>query len=308
MSIECVSLSKNYGKKIALKDVSVTIREGRITGLVGPNGAGKSTLLKLMTGLVFPTAGYVQIDGLDVHSRHKEAMSRLGAVVEWPGFYPDLTARQNLAVFSGGHGKQYKAKVEEISSFLNIRDVLDRKAGTFSTGMKQRLGIALAMLPDSRYVILDEPANGLDPAGIVEIRELIRECRSRVGVTVLVSSHLLSEIEAICDDVIMIVNGEVRAAGELKELLGNDRQLRIIPGNRKEMLAFLERAFAEKRPWITSEPQSDGESLFFSPGAESDPAQICEELCRNGLFFRHFAMEEKKLEEFYIDSSAGGER
>lgn len=306
MSIQCVSLTKHYGNKRALQEFSVTIREGRITGLVGPNGAGKSTLLKLMTGLVFPTAGYVMIDGFDVHARHREAMAHLGAVVEWPGFYPDLTARQNLAVFTGGHGKKYREKVDEITSFLNIRDVLDKKTGTFSTGMKQRLGIALAMLPDSRYVILDEPANGLDPAGIVEIRELIRECRTRLGVTVVISSHLLSEIEAICDDVIMIVDGKVRAAGELKDLLGSERLLRIIPREKEEMLSFFRRAFAGKRPWITALPESCGEELLVPLSREGDPGEVCEELCHAGLFFSRFAVEKKNLEEFYINSSIQG--
>lgn len=308
MSIECVSLTKCYGAKTALKDVSVTVHEGKITGLVGPNGAGKSTLLKLMTGLVFPTAGYVCIDGWDVHACHKEAMSRLGAVVEWPGFYPDLTARQNLAIFSGGHGKAYREKVEEITGFLKVRDVLDRKAGTFSTGMKQRLGIALAMLPDSKYVILDEPANGLDPAGIVEIRELIRECCSRAGVTVVVSSHLLSEIEAICDDVIMIVDGGIRAAGALKDLLGGERQLKVVPRDLEAMTVFLRRSHETGLPWIASAPKSDGESISFVPGRGYDLSQICEELCRAGLFFKYFAQEEKNLEEFYINSSSGGEK
>lgn len=308
MSIECVSLSKNYGKKAALKDVSVTIKEGRITGLVGPNGAGKSTLLKLMTGLVFPTSGYVNIDGWDVHTNHREAMSCLGAVVEWPGFYPDLTARQNLAIFTGGHGKKYEAKVSEITRFLNISDVLDRKAGTFSTGMKQRLGIALAMLPDSKYIILDEPANGLDPAGIVEIRSLIRECRNQAGVTVLVSSHLLSEIEAICDDVVMIVDGKLRAAGELSELLGGEQQLRIIPRHLPEMLTFLQRSCAAGAPWIASAPKAQGMEICFTPGKGTDISSVCELLCREGLFFSHLALEERNLEEFYINSSAGDEK
>lgn len=305
MSIECVSLTKRYGSKTALKDVTVTIREGRITGLVGPNGAGKSTLLKLMTGLVFPTAGYVSIDNYDVHTCHREAMSRLGAVVEWPGFYPDLTARQNLAVFTGGDGKAYKAKVEEITRFLNIHDVLDRKAGTFSTGMKQRLGIALAMLPDSKYIILDEPANGLDPEGIVEIRTLINECRTRAGVTVLVSSHLLSEIQAICDDVVMIVNGELRAAGSLTEILGGGPLLKIVPRQMEPTLDFLRNAFENGAPWISSAPAADGECITFAPG-KGEPSLVCEELCRKGLFFSHLALEERKLEEFYICSSPQG--
>ena len=244
MSIECQNLSKSYGKKEIIKDICVNIREGVITGLIGPNGAGKSTLIKLITGLVHPTSGCVLVDGYDSSSEHINAMHRLGAVVEWPSFYPDLTARQNLMILSGGCGKNYLEKVEEVTGFLNVRDVLDRKVNTFSTGMKQRLGIALAMLPDSKYIILDEPANGLDPAGIVEIRNLICECNRRAGITVLVSSHLLSEMELICDDVIMIVDGRLKAAGSLDTLLKSAIRYRVVTPDDSKCAGFLKQKFS----------------------------------------------------------------
>ena len=112
MSIVCYNLSKKYGRKTALDNLSLTIADGKVTGLVGPNGAGKSTFIKLLTGLIFPTTGYVETDGFDVHTEHSEAMAHLGAIIEWPSFYPDLTARKNLAILSGGHGKKYEAKLE----------------------------------------------------------------------------------------------------------------------------------------------------------------------------------------------------
>ncbi|MBR2874171.1 MAG: ABC transporter ATP-binding protein [Lentisphaeria bacterium] len=303
MSIECFNLSKHYGKKEALNDVSLVIPEGRITGLIGPNGAGKSTLIKLITGLVYPTSGTVRIDGFDSMGQHLEAMNRLGAVVEWPSFYPDLSARRNLAILSGGYGRKYEAKVEEVTSFLGIRNVLDRRTGTFSTGMKQRLGIALALLPDSKYIILDEPANGLDPSGIVEIRDLIRECNRRSGVTVLVSSHLLSEIELICDNVVMLVNGRLCAAGPLKELLGSSNRYRIIVPEPDRCFAFLQRAWEEKRLFLSAPPQQFREEIVLSLEREAAPEALSTELFRNGFALYHFARESESLEEFFISQS-----
>ena len=309
MSIECFNLTKHYGRKEALRDVSVEIREGGITGLIGPNGAGKSTLIKLITGLIYPTSGAVRIDGCDTIGQHLEAMDRLGAVVEWPSFYPDLSARKNLAILSGGYGKKYEAKVAEVTSFLGIKDVLDRKTGTFSTGMKQRLGIALALLPDSKYIILDEPANGLDPSGIVEIRNLICECSRRSGVTVLVSSHLLSEMELICDNVIMLVNGRLCAAGPLKELLSAHCKYRLVVKEHEKCFGFLRQSWEKGSAFMAGPPVADGRGIIFSPGKDVAPEEITMELFRNGFSLAHFAMEQETLEEFFISQrqNAGGE-
>ena len=135
MSVECFCLTKRYGRKLALEDVSLEINDGGVTGLIGPNGAGKSTLIKLITGLIWPTEGFVLVDGYDAHREHVKAMRRIGAIIEWPSFIPDLSAGMNLDIFSGGHGKQYRAKRDEILRFMELNTVLDRKVGSFSTGM-----------------------------------------------------------------------------------------------------------------------------------------------------------------------------
>ena len=307
MSIECFALSKHYGQKVALHDVSLEISEGKVTGIVGPNGAGKSTLIKMITGLVHPSEGFVLIDGYDVHAEHREAMRKLGAIVEWPSFYPDLSAKINLAVMSGGYGREYEKKVDEVTRFLNINHVLNRKVGTFSTGMKQRLGIALALLPDSQYVILDEPANGLDPAGIVEIRQLIRDYNRQFGVTVLISSHLLSEIEMICDDIIMIVDGELRACGPLNELLAARNRVEVAAKDMDKAGNFLKQAFADKVNWISSEPLLDCEGVWsFQMPEGTDLAEISSALFQNGLAVTHFAREQQNLEKFYLSNVSGG--
>lgn len=305
MSIICSNLSKKYGRKTALDNLSLTIADGKVTGLVGPNGAGKSTFIKLLTGLIFPTTGYVETDGFDVHTEHSEAMAHLGAIIEWPSFYPDLTARKNLAILSGGHGKKYEAKLEEVTKFLDINDALDRNAGILSTGMKQRLGIALALLPDSKYILLDEPANGLDPSGIVEIRNLIRDYNRKFGITVLVSSHLLSEIEMICDELIMIVDGKLKASGNLRQLLSGGRRIKVATTKPQETAVFLKKAFEEKKPWIVSAPQYAGEGFTFLIPENCDPSQVGLELYKAGFALSHLAGEQLTLEDFFLKKTAG---
>ena len=207
MLIQTFSVTKRYGRKTVLEDVSFGLDTGEVVGLIGPNGAGKSTLIKLISGLIYPTSGKVMVNGYDVHSQHKIAFRNFGAIIEWPSFYADLTARQNLDLLSGGSGAAYQERLKDVISLVGMERHLNSKVNTFSTGMKQRLGIALALLPDSRVIILDEPTNGLDPGGIVEIREIIREFNRRYGTTVLVSSHLLGEIEQICDKIALIADG-----------------------------------------------------------------------------------------------------
>ena len=304
MSITVDHLTKSYGSKAALKNISAEIREARVTGLVGHNGAGKSTLIKLITGLIYPTEGSAAIDGFDVHDDRKRALTRLGAIVEWPSFYSDLSARCNLALLSGGYGKAYDKKLKEVTDFLGIGDILDRKAGVLSTGMKQRLGIALALLPDSKYIILDEPANGLDPEGIAEIRHLIKACSHEAGVTVLVSSHLLSEVEMICDDIIMLSNGELKAAGELQTLLAGRVRLRVAADDGEKLKRFLEQACSERRPWITSAPETAENSCLFSIPPGADIAEISTLLFKEGFALKHFAPEPQKLEDFFLSHSS----
>lgn len=298
MSVECFCLTKRYGRKTALEDVSLEINDGGVTGLIGPNGAGKSTLIKLITGLIWPTEGFVLVDGYDAHREHVKAMRRIGAIIEWPSFIPDLTAGMNLDLFSGGHGKQYRAKRDEILRFMELESVLDRKVGAFSTGMKQRLGITLALLPDSEFIILDEPTNGLDPAGIVEIRQIIREYNRRFGVSVMVSSHLLSEVEQVCDNLILIDGGKLKAWGAIGELLCERPRLRIRidrPAAAAEFLRGRETAVME----ITTE------EIFVEIEAEQ-AGGVNRMLVEAGFSVSHLAVERQTLESFFLRETGEG--
>ena len=299
MSIVCKDLSKYYGSKAALQNVSLQLKENCITGLVGPNGAGKSTLIKLITGLIHPSSGSVEIDNCNVHTQHRKALQHLGAIVEWPSFYADLSARRNLQIFSGGHGAAYEKKLAEVTSFLKIDHLLEKKVGVFSTGMKQRLGIALALLPNSKYIILDEPTNGLDPAGIVEIRQLISEYNRQYGITVLVSSHLLSEVEMICDDIVLIIDGQLRVSGALKDLLKR-RRLRIEALDCPGTMAFLQQARNENQPWAASAPELLDGAIYIDLMDDTPPHMVSEILFKAGFSLNYFGCEQRKLEDFFL--------
>ena len=303
MSVECFCLTKRYGQRVVLDDVSLEINDGGVTGLIGPNGAGKSTLIKLITGLIWPTEGFVLVDGFDAHREHTKAMRRIGAVIEWPAFIPDLSARANLDIFSGGHGRAYREKRAEILRFMELESVLDRKVGSFSTGMRQRLGITLALLPDSEFIILDEPTNGLDPAGIVEIRQIIREYNRQFGVSVMVSSHLLSEVEQICDHLILIDGGRLKAWGEIGELLDSRPRLRLRTDRPESAAALLRRAVAGNAlPPCGIENGPDGILLELG---ESCAGAVNRLLVENGFNVTHLAVERQTLENFFLKETAG---
>ena len=215
--VEISSLTKRFGSVEAVRDLSFRAEPGRVTGFLGPNGAGKSTTLRALLGLIEPTSGTATIDGrpyrdLDEPTRH------VGAVLEDTAFHPGRTGRDHLRVTAalGGHPDR---RADEVLETVGLADAGGRRVKGYSLGMRQRLAIAAALIGDPRVLILDEPANGLDPPGIRWLRELMRS-QALAGRTVLVSSHVLAEVAQVVDDVVVIAKGSVRAAGPLAEVLG----------------------------------------------------------------------------------------
>jgi ABC-2 type transport system ATP-binding protein len=209
-------LTRRFGEIVAVRDLDLEIAAGGVVGLVGPNGSGKSTLIRLLLGLIRPSGGEASVFGQSI-SRPQKYASRVGALVESPAFAPSLSARANLQ--SLAHLRAVPGKrVDEVLDAVGLLDRAKEPARHFSLGMKQRLGIAAALLPDPELLVLDEPTNGLDPAGIVEIRGLLRRLGDE-GRTVVVSSHLLSEIEAACDTLAVIRYGELLYSGPLADLV-----------------------------------------------------------------------------------------
>jgi ABC-2 type transport system ATP-binding protein len=209
-------LSKRYTEVLAVDSVDIELPEGVVGGFVGPNGAGKTTTIQLLLGLVRPTGGTAQVLGESIEHPSRY-MSRVGALIEAPSFYPTLSGRRNLQALTR-LGRLDRSRIDEVLEIVELSERADDRVKTYSLGMKQRLGVAAALLPNPDLVILDEPTNGLDPAGIREMRTLMRSLADR-GITVLVSSHLLLEIEAICDHLVMIDHGRIVFEGPIAGLL-----------------------------------------------------------------------------------------
>jgi ABC-2 type transport system ATP-binding protein len=215
-SIRTTGLTKDFGDFRAVDDLDLDLMEGGVTGFVGPNGAGKSTTIRMLLGLIKPTSGGGEVLGQPI-TDPSSYLHRVGALIEAPAFYPSLTGEENLRVFAtlGGHPRN---RIAEMLQIVGLGDRGRDKYKNYSLGMKQRLGIAVALLPDPDLLVLDEPTNGLDPQGIVEIRNLLMDLGAS-GKTVFVSSHLLAEIQAACDSIVMIDHGGVVFSGTMIDLL-----------------------------------------------------------------------------------------
>lgn len=210
MILKTTDLCKNFKGQMAVNNVSLYIQRNSVYGLLGPNGAGKSTTLKMITGILRPTSGSIEFDG---HPWQRGDLTQIGALIETPPLYENLTAYENLKVRTTMLGLPDK-RIDEVLHIVRLTDTGKKRAGQFSLGMKQRLGIAIALLNNPQLLILDEPTNGLDPVGIEELRELIRSFPEK-GITVILSSHILSEVQQIADHVGIIANGVLGYENEL---------------------------------------------------------------------------------------------
>lgn len=207
--VQLQNLSKIIRGKQLISQLNIDLYPGQITGFLGPNGAGKTTTIRMMTGLMHPSEGKVIIDGLSLQENYEEAISKVGVIVENPEMYKFMTGYKNLLHFARMHKNVTKERIQEVVNQVGLEKRIHEKVSTYSLGMRQRLGLAQALLHRPKFLILDEPTNGLDPAGIREFRMYLRKIATEDGVSVFVSSHLLSEIELMCDRVAVIQNGKL---------------------------------------------------------------------------------------------------
>ncbi len=225
--IELKHVTKKYKDITAVDDLSLTVYEGDIFGFLGPNGAGKSTSIRMMLSLVNPTSGFINMFGYDIRTHRHEVLQNIGALIERPDFYDYLPARKNLQILGKlSDVKNLDDRIEEVLELTGLSDRAESKVKTYSQGMKQRLGIAQSLLHNPKMVILDEPANGLDPQGQKEMRELIRTINRDKGITILLSSHILSEIEEVANRMVIISKGKSVVEGDVTQLL-NESELRV---------------------------------------------------------------------------------
>jgi len=223
--IEVSDLSKYYGGLRAVDGLSLTVQQGDVYGFLGQNGAGKSTTIRMLLTLIRPTSGSIRLFGMDLLRHRSEILARVGAVIEKPDLYGYLTGRENLRILARLSGCRDKGAIERVLETVGLSARADDKVRTYSQGMRQRLGIACALVHDPELVILDEPTNGLDPQGIADIRNLILRLSREAGKTFLVSSHLLSEMELIANRMVIIDKGRKVVEGECRTLLDPERQV-----------------------------------------------------------------------------------
>lgn len=216
--IETHRLTKKYGEQASVSDLSIHVRKGRIYGLLGRNGAGKTTTMRMLLGLTGPTSGSVKLFGIPLRGNEKQILPRIGSLIESPGFYPNLTGTENLKIFARLRGLKDPNCIRSALELVNLPYRDKKLFSQYSLGMKQRLAIALAIMHDPALLILDEPINGLDPIGIAEIRAFIRELCDAGGKTILISSHILSEISLLADDIGIIDHGRLLEEESLKAL------------------------------------------------------------------------------------------
>ena len=294
-------LTKRFGRREAVADVSFDVHAGEVFGFLGPNGAGKTTTIRMLVGLARPDRGSVRIRGLDIASDFEAAMAHVGCIVEAPDLYRYLTGRENLLHFSRMLGGGAAERIDELASLVVLTDRLDDRVSTYSLGMRQRLGIAQALLGNPDVLILDEPANGLDPAGIREIRQLVRHLAQERGMSVFISSHLLSEIELMCDRVAIIHRGRTLAAGPVAELLARVTSDRVLvdaspPAAAAEVLAR----------FGTLEAETEGTRGALA--ARIPPERVPDALralVAAGVDVRAIARPEPSLEEIFLDITGG---
>jgi ABC-2 type transport system ATP-binding protein len=288
-------LTKIIRGRTIVDDVSFDLQPGEVFGFLGPNGAGKTTTIRMLVGLIKPTQGSVTVCGFDLRREFEKAMRCIGCIVENPDLYRFMSGRENLEHFARMLGAP-RSEIERVASLVNLAHRLDQRVGTYSLGMRQRLGIAQAMLGDPRVLILDEPANGLDPAGIREIRELLRNLAAERGMAVFVSSHLLAEIELIADRVAIIHNGRILKTGLVRELISKHRAMEFRVDDAERAAAIVRAAGIE--PAIHDD-------LVLAPIEETETPPIIDALARGGVAVFHARPHVQTLEDMFLEATGG---
>lgn len=296
-------LQKKIGGKPIIHDMTFDVYAGEVFGFLGPNGAGKTTTIRMLVGLASADGGDISIGGISIRDQFPQAIAQVGCIVENPELYKFLTGRENLEQFARMSGGIPMERIEEIIRFVDLERAIDDKVRTYSLGMRQRLGIAQALLHQPKILILDEPTNGLDPAGIRELRQFIRRLAEEEGLAVFISSHMLSEIEMMCDRVAIINEGKVISVGLVTELMAqfaDQVDWTIHPD-------FLEKGMEVLRslPVVTQVWQLSEERLKCRMQAEL-VSEVNQALVEAGVPVRGIATKTMSLEDLFLTVTGGG--
>ncbi|MDP9236503.1 MAG: ATP-binding cassette domain-containing protein [Chloroflexota bacterium] len=286
-------LWKQYGRITAVADMELQVFDSEVFSFLGPNGSGKSTTVGMILGLIRPTKGRALVFGSDMATHPWPALRNIGAVIETPAFYPYLSGYDNLRTLAIMLGDISRARIEEVLELVGLKERGRDPYKTYSLGMKQRLGIASTLLRDPQLIILDEPTNGLDPAGTREIRELIPQL-ARQGHSVFLCSHLLNEVQAVSDRLAIVKKGRMVAQGTVAELLGRGQYLRLRAADNDALARALGGI-----PWVEAVDRIDGFVRAEAPVAKS--AELNQALAANGVYLSELTPWEVELESVFLD-------
>lgn len=299
--IETKNLTKQYGTQRSVSGLNIHIAKGTIYGLLGRNGAGKTTTMKMLLGLTQPTSGEIRLWGRPLQGNEKNLLPRIGSLIESPGFYPNLTATENLRIFATLRGVPNRRAIKDALDLTGLPYQDKKLFSQYSLGMKQRLAIALAIMHDPELLVLDEPMNGLDPIGIAEIRLFLRQLCVEKGKTILISSHILSEVSLLADDIGIIDNGVLLEEGRLAELeQKNSKYIHFIVSDTAQAARIFEQSFHEKQFLI----QDDHNIRLYN--LDLPTAKIIGVFIENGLEVSEAHTCEDNLEEHFKRITGGG--
>ncbi len=302
LAVDAVGVTKRYGDLTAVDAISLQVAQGEVYGVLGPNGAGKTTFLRMLFGLIRADAGTIKIFGRTWDEHGTATLDGVAGFIESPRFYPYLTGRKNLAGLARLDGGSTPGRMEEILEIVDLAERADDKVGGYSFGMRQRLGVAASLLRDPQLLVLDEPANGLDPAGMRDMRALIKRLASS-GLTVLLSSHDMIEVEEICDNVTIMRTGSVVYHGEISELRKQapEQGHRVVTDDDARALEL-----AKAHPGLQATAGPDGGLVVVGPQADLDA--LLGTLLTSGLSLRALELTEEPLESlfFMLTESAPG--
>ena len=289
--IRLEQVQKKFGQSLAVDDLTLQVAAGQIYGLLGHNGAGKSTAIGMMLGQVWPTRGNISICGFDVTQHRQQALQQVGAIFESPAFYDYLSGRRNLEILSSYTAPTSPARIREVIEWVGLTGRENSKVRTYSHGMRARLALAQALLPKPQLLILDEPSDGLDPEGIHDMRHTILRLHRELGLTILLSSHFLNEVEQLCTRIAVLSHGRMVFEGDLAKACPRDHWVRLKAGDFDQAIKILHGA-------DLIQDSRDGELIALQPGVGTD--RVVQLLVQRGLPVFEIAPQEQTLESFYL--------
>ena len=298
--LKTYNITKKYGNQVAVNNVNMTIRKGEIYGFIGQNGAGKTTLIRLITGLIHKTGGEIELLGATGEAELNKSRTMIGSLIETPSFYTNMTARENLEVSRLVRNIPGKKCIDEVLELVGLKDVEKKKVKNFSLGMRQRLGIANALMGNPKLLILDEPINGLDPMGIVEIRELLKKINKEKDMTILISSHILSELSELATTYGIISNGKLIEEITAEELAEKCRQyIDLKVDDTSRAVTLLERELGISDYEVLEDKKIKVFSNLENVG------EVNSILSKSGVIVQSISIKGENLEEYFMNKIGG---